>query len=287
MTQRTRSGETGYALAVATIMAFAVGVIGFSFLAMGGHETKASQKQLDSQRAFWLAEAGRSRALLWMTEQMRPPEAQVTIYQDASGPDGGSYTVHCLVDTAAAYQVEKAFVLDCCGRSRGLERRIRQRIRMTSFARYAYFTHDEVSPGGNPIWYITADVIEGRLHSNGTLRIAGSPRFLGEVTSASDHMIGYPSYWVGDPADWPVGGNDPDFAAGATLAVPEIPLPTETLDLRQEALAGGIHVATETDVEIGVAGDPPVAAPGWLRYRSRTPPGQPWVSASVASLASG
>jgi hypothetical protein len=190
------AGSSGYALVSAVILAIAIAIISTAFLSLSGQETRATQGDLNSQRAFWLAEAGKERALRHLTRMTRPPDTELTIYQDQPGPDGGSYTVACLADTAALYQVEKAFVLDCVGRFGQRERRIRQRVRMTSFAQYGYFTDNEQAPGGSPIWFFSTDVIEGRMHTNGTLRISGSPQFLGLVTSASDHMLGYPNYWV-------------------------------------------------------------------------------------------
>jgi hypothetical protein len=280
------AGSSGYALASAMILVVAIAIVAAAFLKLSGQETRATQSDLDSQRAFWLAEAGKDRALRYLTHMTRPPETELTIYQDLPGPGGGSYTVACLADTAAHYQVEKAFVLDCVGHFGQRERRIRQRIRMTSFAQYSYFTDNELPPGGSPIWFFSTDVIEGRLHTNGTLRIAGNPQFLDLVTSASDHMLGYPNYWVGDPTGWPVGGNNPYFAAGFELNSPQIPLPTQTLDLRQEATTGGLYLAPESEVELGVMGTPnPIAAPGWLRWRSVSPPNSPWVSLRISSLA--
>jgi hypothetical protein len=268
------------------ILAVAIAIIATAFLSLSGQETRASQSDLDSQRAFWLAEAGKERALRYLTHLTRPPETELTIYQNEPGPDGGDYTVACLADTAAHYQVEKAFVLDSVGHFGQRERRIRERIRMTSFAQYAYFTDNEQAPGGSSIWFFSTDVIEGRLHTNGTLRIAGSPQFLDLVTSASDHMLAYPSDWVDDPSDWPVGGNNPYFAAGFELNSPQIPLPTQTLDLRQEAMTGGVFLAPESEVELGVMGTPnPIPAPGWLRCRNLPPPNGAWTSVRIASLA--
>lgn len=156
---------------------------------------------------------------------------------------------------------------------------------MTSFAQYAMFT-DRESNGGTQIWHITGDEIEGRLHTNGTLCISGSPRFLGRVTSASDHMVGYSNFWVDDMTAWPVGGNNPYFAEGAELNAAQIPMPTATTDLRHESLFGGVYNAPETDLELGVAGvQVGVPTPGWLRYRNHTPPNGDWTSVQISSLA--
>jgi hypothetical protein len=282
---RTLSSQAGHALAGVVILVFVMAILGAGFMSLAGYETRSTQQDLESQRAFWLAEAGKVRALRWMNHQTRPPENDVNIYQDATGPDGGTYTVECLVDTTSLYEVEKSFVLDCTGHSGNRDRRIRQRIRMTSFAQYAYFTDDELSAGGFPIWFVSTDAIEGPLHTNGTLRVLGSPRFLGEVTSASDHMLGYPNYWVDSPSDWPVGVNNPLFAEGFELNMPQVPLPTQTLDLRQEALTGGVYIGAQADLELGVTGPVnPVPAPGWFRYRPTDPPGGNWTSVQITTL---
>jgi hypothetical protein len=280
-------GAAGYVLAAVVILVFVVLIIGAGFMSLAGYETRNTQQDLDGQRAFWLAEGARERAIRWITQQSRPPESDVPIYQSMAGPDGGTYTVDCRVDTTALYQVEKAFVLDCVGQYRGRDRRIRDRVRMTSFAQFAYFTDNEVAPGGSTIWFATGDLIGGRLHTNGTIHILGNPRFIEGVTSASDHMIGYQNFWIGEPSDWPAGSNHPTFDQGFTLDAPEVELPTRTLDLRQEALAGGVYIGPEAELELGVMGSPAgVSAPGWFRHRNLSPPNDPWTSVRITTLAS-
>jgi hypothetical protein len=267
------------------VLVFVIGILGAAFMSLAGNEAVASLGHLNSQRAFWLAESGKARALRHLSELHSPPTADRVIFQDVAGPDGGTYTVNCLVDTTALWAVEKAFVLDCVGNAGGVERRIRLRVRMTSFAQYAMFTDNETF-NGNQIWHITGDVIGGRLHTNGSLCISGSPRFLGRVTSASDHMVGYSNSRVYDMNDWPVGGNNPYFGEGAELNAPQIEVPTATPDLRQQSLVGGVYRAAETDVELGFTGiQAPVAAPGWFRYRDHSPPNGDWTSVRITDLA--
>ncbi|MBD3163446.1 MAG: DUF4900 domain-containing protein, partial [Candidatus Eisenbacteria bacterium] len=209
MAEPRGNSKSGYALPAILILAFAMGIIGMSFISMAGHETRQSQGELDSQRAFWLAEAGKERAMRWMATRFRPPDTDETIYQGIADAGGGTYSVEVVVDTSTLYSNTKGFMLEAVGNSGTRERRIRQRIRMLSFAQYAYFTDDERTPGGTNIWFIGADQIHGRIHTNGTFRIYGSPTFHGEVTSASDRMIGYPYYHVYGPDGWPIGGNNP------------------------------------------------------------------------------
>lgn len=278
------AADSGYALVGTVILAFAILIIATSFLNLAGYETKGTQVNLASQRAFWLAEAGKERALNYLDDFVGlPPEGRVLDH--VAGPDGGTYTVDCLFDSAGLWSVDKRYVLDCVGSFGGMERRIRQRVKMTSFAQYAYFTDEERTPGGDEIWFVTGDQIHGKVHSNGIFHINGSPRFFDRVTSVSDRMIGYKSYSVYDAAGWPVGGNNPQFDDGFTLNVGEIPLPTQTLDLMWLAQHGGLFLAPASTIELGKdqLGNP---APGRLRYRNTPPPANPpWTEVSIASLA--
>ena len=282
--RRDRDSESGYALVGVVLVLLAAGILSLGFLHMAGGETHLTQSDLESQRAFWLAEAGKERAIRWMTGLYRPPDFDVDPYTDEIGPSGGTYSVHVRVDTSAAFQAEKAFLVESIGRSRGRERRVLQRIVMESFAKYAYFTVDETSPGGQVIWFVSADRLEGRVHSNGVFHIHGSPTFVSHVTSAADHMVGNPGFNVYDPGGWPVGGNNPVFGDGFELNVAPIPLPSETLDLRDQALTDGLLLAQASDVELGKNEVGP--ANGWLRYRPTNPPGGPWTAVDISTLVS-
>jgi len=277
------NGQGGYVLASVMILVFAIFIIGSGFFSLVGSEVRSSQSYLDSQQAFWLAEGAKERALRYLSELPNPPQSDFFIYQDVDGP-GGTYTVHCLVDSMALWDVKKSYVIDCVGESRGIKRRVRQWVTMTSFAQYAMFT-DEESNGRVPLWYISGDEIEGRLHTNGTFHISGNPRFRGKVSSTSDHMVAYPGTPVHDMGDWPVGRNTPTFAQGADLGAPLIEMPTTLPDLRGESRYGGIYSPVETDVELGVTGAVAATpAPGWLRYRDHSDPTAPWTSVEISAL---
>ena len=281
------SDETGHALFVVLILVFSMFIFGAGFFSMVGHEIRSSQAKLDSERAFWLAEGGKERALRYLSELHTPPTSDFVVFQDVIGPGNGTYTVHCLVDTSAAWSVVKAFMLDSVGRSQGIERRVRQRVRMTSFAQYAMFT-DEETNGSVALWYISGDHVEGRLHTNGTFHFAGTPQFTGRITSSSDHMIGYPNYRVDDMSDWPVGSNAPRFAAGAELNAPMIEMPTDLPDLRHLSMFGGVFTGVETDIELGFTGVQAASrTPGWLRYRAHADTHGDWVSVEIATLSDG
>ncbi len=259
-------------------------IVGMAFFAIAGYEVRLVHADAQSQQAFWLAEGGKERALRHLAvERNRPYDEDTDIYVDVPGPDGGSYSVKVYVDPAALFSPTKEFLLESIGEVNGVQRRIRQRIQMESFAKYAYFTDDESAPGGSTIWFISADRLEGPVHSNGTIHISGSPRFLSEVTSHSDRMIGSPSYNVFDAHGWPVGGNAPQFSEGFKLNVSNIPLPTETADLKTEAQAGGLHLGAATDIELGTRADGTTDY-AWFRFKpvGGAPPA--WNEVKITSL---
>ena len=281
--------DAGYILVGVLVLLLSVVIFGLGFYAIAGHEVRSSEAHLDSERAFWLAEAGKEHAIQALEDlnRNRPPERDEQLFTNRPGPDGGSYSVRVYVDPNALFKAQKDFMLESVGTFDGMERRVLQKIRLESFAKYAYFTDDERSAGGGPIWFASADLLEGPVHSNGVFHINGSPRFMSEVTSAADHMIAAGPYTIRDPSDWPAGGNNPFFAEGFTLAVDYIPLPSETADLKAAALAGGLFLGPASDVELGRIGlGAGVDAPGWLRHKQSTKGPDDWIDVSIATLPS-
>lgn len=108
-------------------------------------------------------------------------------------------------------------------------------VSKNSFSRYTYFTDNEPSN----IYFFDDDVLEGPVHTNGQLNIAGSPVFEGFVTSPYD--------WNGH-SDY---DNDPQFEAGANFHAHEIEMPnSETLQpIREKASNGGLRFNREIFVE--------------------------------------
>ncbi|MDI6400859.1 DUF4900 domain-containing protein [Balneolaceae bacterium ANBcel3] len=66
---------------------------------------------------------------------------------------------------------------------------------------YAYFTNRETSDGGAPIWFHSADILYGPVHTNGTFNFMGTPTFEGRISSPNS-----PDY---------ASGADPDFRQGS------------------------------------------------------------------------
>src|SRR3989304_2538274 len=49
--------------------------------------------------------------------------------------------------------------------------------RRENFARYALFTHEHLTPDGQPIWFTSRTSFDGPVHTNGEFRFAFFPKF--------------------------------------------------------------------------------------------------------------
>jgi hypothetical protein len=272
----------GFALAIVVILIFAIGIIGMSYFAMAGYETKRTQIDVKSQKAFWLAEGARERTINWVNDRgFLPLWLHSDVYTNVAAANGGTYTV----------DLDKSSLLGpttmtATGTYGGITRTVTTEITRRSLAEYQYFTDDEKDPSGQDVWFLTTDRYEGPVHSNGTIRCRGNPTFLKEVSSASDRMIGYPAFVCQTRGAWPVGGNDPRFGEGMDLSTGDLYMPDFTLIQDLAALIGGVSRGPATTIELGKKGTGAgTAAPGWLRYCNTPPPNNPaWTSVEISDL---
>ena len=228
----------GMALLATLIFTFVISTLGIALLTMTNNETKLTTLQKESSEAFYLADSGISRAINWLETRQSPPSASVIIanntyngtkWIDSEGNEypenatliSGQYykinlTLQTGIDSNRAYKIISTGKL--VGPNRNATRAIEQLVDITNFAEYAYFSNNE----GDNIWFYDGDIIDGRLHTNGQLRIDGRPTFKGLVTSATEPII------------W--GDNEPHFEIFDTykyrLGADEyIPLPEKTGDI--------------------------------------------------------
>lgn len=120
-------------------------------------------------------------------------------------------------------------------------------ITQDSFSRYAFFSNNE-----NGVFFTSTDVVNGPVHTNGTLNFSGTPTFNGPVSS--------PNMWNGTA--------NPQFNGPANFSAQQIPLPTDNQanQLRNQAQNGGLSFNSNIDVifnndgtvNISENGNPPV-----------------------------
>lgn len=273
----TPGRDEGFALIAVVLLTFLITVVGLALYAVAGYEVRQAQYQRDCAQAFWAAETGLDRTVNYLTSRTTVLKTYEKKYSNE--PVGnGSYSVEITPDPANSFRAEKRFTLRATGCARNAVRILEEVVLMECFARYGYFTNAEQSsaPGSPVIWFYTGDDVGGKIHTNGTFHIAGTPRFRGAVTSVSDHMVAYPNTNVYGPSGWPSGSNNPAFDQGFTLGVPAIPLPADTGDLLKAAQAGGLSLTGNYELQFGRT------TPGTVSYR---PIGATsWVDLSLSSL---
>jgi hypothetical protein len=92
---------------------------------------------------------------------------------------------------------------------------------------------------GNVFW-ITADTVWGRVHSNGNLHINGSPVFMQKATTAKGF----------DPPKVGSGTNKAIFKNGYETGVAEITFPTDLSELTAASVGGGRRYTTDIFVTL-------------------------------------
>jgi hypothetical protein len=110
-----------------------------------------------------------------------------------------------------------------------------------SFTLFAWMTNIE----GN-IWWITGDTVWGRVHSNSTLNMTGSPTFMEKVTTTK-----------GINPTWGTGGNTAVFKEGYETGVASLNFPTDLSQIANAATAGGRAYTGDVTVTLkgGTAAD--------------------------------
>ena len=235
------NNQKGMALMATLIFVFVISTMGIALLTMTGNETKLSALQKNSTDAFYLADSGTERAISWMEKQGAPPNTippPLDGSADIEGMGGGNYNITIDPPSSSTEGFDRVYTITCVGHAgySNSTRTIETKIRVISFAGFAYFSNEEKNPSGSTIWFRTDDVIGGKMHSNDLIHISGTPHFLGEVTTAVDHIDYMENYYTRLNAQGEMEISDPishfeeifqsdETEYGLTLDANEIPLP--------------------------------------------------------------
>lgn len=108
----------GFALVAVIIVLVVVTILGFGYLSLGFHEWNLARKEADNAEAFFLAEAGRHRALYELSLDWN----NLPSYTDEQLGDG-SYSV------TASRNPDDSVTIEATGRVRQMERTVVQEAR--------------------------------------------------------------------------------------------------------------------------------------------------------------
>jgi len=184
--------QNGFALIATLIFVFVISTMGLALLSLTSNEVKLSVLQKESTDSFYLADSGAERAISWLEKQEGPPNTIPAPFDgtvDIGGLGGGYYNITIVPDFSTA-EFQREYMITSTAHSGDSESRrtVETRIKVESFAGFAYFSDTEVMPDGTKIWFRTGDVIGGKMHSNDLIHISGEPLFMGKLTTSEDHI---------------------------------------------------------------------------------------------------
>ncbi len=259
--QRLVPSQAGSTLVAVLAITTAVLLIGGALFALGVGEGDVVDYGVDSSRAFWIAESGVERARAWLEVQASevPPVFPTDGAFSLQSLGGGEYDVTIEQYAGASPWVTEYEVIST-GVYDGVTAHVRAVLRNETFAQYMYFA-DEM----REIWFITGDRLDGRVHTNGYIRISGDPWFGMKVSTAQNTMI------MRD-------GSDPTFEGGYELGVEEVPLPIPAdlvATVRAEALSDGVYggalSGSSAKYEVKIGKDGWLGSFSYRAYRRPTP----------------
>jgi len=193
-------------------------LIAITYVSLSTNELSFARKINDSVKARYMAEAGLARKLMEL-ETGAESNIDTTAMSFPDGSPSGGYYVS--VNKISAQPLPE-YVITSTGAyasrgNRDVKWRIEMRVRGRSCAHYACLSDTENLTSGVTNWYITGSYMEGAIHTNQHLHIAGRPIFNGPVTQSE---IVLPNGYEGNPDTV----NNPDFRKGFSFGVPGIVL---------------------------------------------------------------
>ncbi len=292
-------GQSGATLAVVTILGFLMLITTAAVFQFGAQDASLAAKDADRAQALFLAEAGLQRAHTWLEAQADPPAGMLAIEPFGSVPDtmgAGAYFTTILPDPGNPGTTRKYYTITSTATVGSATRTVEREVMTQSFAQFIYFTEQEHLPGSvTPVWFCSADMIDGAVHTNGQVNIMGDPTFVGHLSSAyggpddSDpshtpsFMYYNGNYWnhleSSEPDNAPY--DDPTFGDGYELGTTSIELPQYLDDIESFAQNGGVHVTGDSEIVLSRDdGSGPMY--GTVSYRPRA--GGSWTDVDISSF---
>jgi len=299
ITHRVTGNQSGSTLVAMILLSLLILIVTLAVFQFGAQDASLAARRIDNSKALYLAESGLARGHTWLEAQDDPPPGIMDIEPFGASPETlgfGSYYVTITPDPSNAASARKYFTIRSVGTFGNRTRTLERDVMTQSYAQFIYFTEVERPPGTyTPVWFVSADNIDGDLHTNGQIHIFGNPTYGGHVTSAyggpddpdSSHNPSF-MYYNGSyyghiessaPSNAPY--DEPEFMDGYELGASEIELPSYIEDLVTLATDDGVLLSGDYDIEIGRDdGSGPMY--GTLSYRPQS--GGAWVDVDISSF---
>jgi len=244
--ERERRGSVLGASLIALVVFVVLLILAAALLRGAAGSLRSAGRERDRALTVHLAESGAELGLQWLrsqpspaagTEALRPAELQNVALAD------GTISVEIVPFADNAKRSLRVYQVVGEGKGKtGYTKRVVYQVQEESFAQYAYFVSDPVSPvTGSPTWFTWADRMDGPVHGNAQLNIAwqvsnpAQPIFLSRVTTA----LGTPNYYPAISAPEDYAQIYKEGQTGHAISVAYIPMPEGTTK-QQEAAWGSV-----------------------------------------------
>ena len=194
----------GYALPAVFIFLLVISILATVAYDNAYRDIKETDQEIKQEDSLYYAEAGFNRYLYFLNENPKyynTSDSTDMENQTAIPFKDGFYNLEITPPT-----MDNPYVtIVSTGWPSGKEnesRTIEVNIRRRQFTNFIYGTGEETLPDGTPVWWTDDDVVNGPLHTNGTLNIDGDPTFNGEVSYSRNLNIrsgSNPTYTAGEP----------------------------------------------------------------------------------------
>jgi type II secretory pathway pseudopilin PulG len=207
--------DRGLALPVVVMVIAVITILGFTAVGVVQNQQRSTSRFADSQSALGVAEAGIHQYLWHLSENPK--------FYESDEYDDFISRIHTFENGRYQLQVNRengVVTIRSTGwldRDSSNKRTVQVRVRQRQLTDYLFVTGGGKAKGDREDWWISGDVVEGPLHTNGTLYISGKPEFKDVVTYSQKYK--------------PHPNSDPVYVRGEPQQVAPLALPTSSSSL--------------------------------------------------------
>lgn len=274
--------ERGIILIAAYLVIMVLLIFASIFASRSINEKNLATRQKNLAQAFYLAEAGLDRGLLWLRSCGSPPSGTAAFdpLAGAQSLGQGTYSISIDPDDNNPGNYLKRYKIISTGTVGDITQQLVNEVQTDSYARFAYFTDTEHFRWFGwfrvPVWFIGGDKIEGPTQTNSHFHIKSNPVFEGRVRAADNYLTFYNNgFYLNTTSTSNPPIDVPEFKRGIELGVEPMKMPSKALELRVAALPvrGGMQLNGPTTIVLNADGTMNVtnSQKGWNNQNTSLP----------------
>jgi len=249
--------KKGFALIAVCLTISVLVTFAAVFVSQGISQNNTANVFKYQTQALNAADSGLDHAILWLRAQAQagnyPTGTTVNPWNSGAAQNlgGSSYSVTISqIDIPASPNIFR-YSITSTGTVSNMSRVLRRYVQAINFANYIWYTNRETW-GGNNVWFIRNDYLDGPMHTNAHFNIFGKDpgaTFIGMASSVDGYIRFYNN---GNNINLAQTTNSPydipDFQQGFTFGAAQGTMPGTALNLKTNAASGGYSFNQNTQV---------------------------------------